>query len=56
MTLRPNKFAAEDPQLKRFAAYLAAERNASVNTSESYAARVYRKGVTLIYVIIYRGA
>ncbi len=37
MTLRPNKFAAEDPQLKRFAAYLAAERNASVNTSESYA-------------------
>ena len=37
MTLRPNKFAAEDPQLKRFAAYLAAERNASANTSGSYA-------------------
>lgn len=37
MALPPNKFAAADPQLKRFAAYLAAERNASVNTSLSYA-------------------
>lgn len=36
MTLPPNKFAAEDPQLKRFTAYLAAERNASANTSLGY--------------------
>lgn len=36
MTLAPNKFASEDPELKRFAAYLAAERNASTHTSLSY--------------------
>lgn len=36
MTLAPNKFASEDPELKRFAAYLAAERNASAHTSLSY--------------------
>lgn len=37
MTLRPNKFASADPQLERFQAYLAAERNASAHTSLSYA-------------------
>lgn len=36
MTLEPNKFASEDTELKRFAAYLAAERNASAHTSISY--------------------
>ena len=38
MPLRPNKFAAEDPRVRRFAAYLAAERGASPHTSEGYAA------------------
>lgn len=37
MTPKPNKFAAEDPQLKRFYAYLVAERNVSPNTTSSYA-------------------
>lgn len=36
MTLRPNEFAAEDPQLKRFETYLSAERNASRHTLVSY--------------------
>lgn len=38
MPLRPNRFAAEDPRVRRFAAYLAAERGASLHTSEGYAA------------------
>lgn len=38
MPLRPNRFAAEDPRIRRFAAYLAAERGASPHTSEGYAA------------------
>ena len=38
MPLRPNRFAAEDPRVRRFAAYLAAERGASPHTSEGYAA------------------
>ena len=38
MPLRPNRFAAEDPRIRRFAAYLAAERGASLHTSEGYAA------------------
>ena len=38
MPLRPNRFAAEDPRIRRFAAYLAAERGASPHTSESYSA------------------
>lgn len=37
MPLRPNRFASEDPRVKRFAAYLAAERNVSPHTSEGYA-------------------
>lgn len=37
MKLPPNKFAAEDPSLKRFASYLAAERNASGHTTLNYA-------------------
>ena len=38
MPLRPNRFATEDPRVRRFAAYLAAERGASPHTSEGYAA------------------
>ena len=38
MPLRPNRFAAEDPRVRRFAAYLTAERGASPHTSEGYAA------------------
>ena len=38
MPLRPNRFAAEDPRVRRFAAYLAAERGASPHTSEGYSA------------------
>ena len=38
MPLRPNRFTAEDPRIRRFAAYLAAERGASPHTSEGYAA------------------
>ena len=40
MPLRPNRFAAEDPRVRRFAAYLAAERGASPHTSEGYAADI----------------
>ena len=38
MPLRPNRFATEDPPVRRFAAYLTAERGASPHTSEGYAA------------------
>ena len=38
MTVHPNRFAPEDPRLKRFAAYLAGERNASGRTTTGYAA------------------
>lgn len=37
MAIRPNEFAADDPELKRFATYLSAERNASRHTLVSYA-------------------
>ena len=38
MPLRPNRFATEDPRVRRFAAYLTAERGASPHTSEGYVA------------------
>ena len=37
MTLRPNRRAAEDPALARFARYLMAERNVSAHTLAGYA-------------------
>lgn len=36
MAIRPNEFAVEDPQLKRFETYLSAERNSSRHTLVSY--------------------
>ena len=38
MAVRPNRRAADDPELQRFARYLMAERNAAGHTLDSYAA------------------
>ena len=38
MATRPNRRAAEDPELQRFCRYLQAERNVAANTLNSYAA------------------